>query len=103
MPTLLVPPFESATLQVTAVLVVPVTVAANCCVAPYPMVALVGEIEMLTLLEVGFEELLPPPPPQPAAAIAKRAQSPIAIGRRYFINSARNIPPPDHSMFTLQA
>jgi len=48
-PTVALPPAIPFTLQVTAVFVVPVTVAVNCCVAPVTTEALVG----LTLTVTG--------------------------------------------------
>ena len=48
-PTVALPPTTPFTLQFTAVFVVPVTVAVNCCVAPVTTVALVG----LTLTATG--------------------------------------------------
>jgi hypothetical protein len=78
---------ELDTLQVTAVLVLPVTVAVNCSVAPYPTVWLVGEMATLTLEEGGFDELLLLPPPHPAAASARRIAAPSAHHPTYLIAS----------------
>src|SRR5690348_14467013 len=47
-PLMLSPPVAPFTCQVTAVLVDPVTVAVNCCVAPPATLALVGEMVMET-------------------------------------------------------
>jgi hypothetical protein len=50
-PTVLFPPFTPSTDQVTAVFVVPVTVAVNCCVPPSATIAVVGE--MVTVIVGG--------------------------------------------------
>jgi len=81
---------ELDTLQVTAVLVAPVTVAVNCCVAPKPTVWLVGEMVTLT-----FEEeeeldellLLLLPLPQPVAASTRRITAASSTHLAYFISS----------------
>ena len=66
---------EPETLQFTAVLVVPVTVAVNCCVPPSGTEAEVGE----TLTEmVGGGGVVPPPPP-PQAARSKAAQRAMQV------------------------
>lgn len=68
---------ELETLQVTAVLVAPETVALNCWVLPYPTVWLAGEMVIITFEGGGLEEpLLPLPPPHPAAIRARRIAAP---------------------------
>jgi hypothetical protein len=54
------PPTTLLTDHVTVLLDAPVTVAANCCVAPTRTLALVGEI-----VTAGFEPPVPPPEPPP--------------------------------------
>ena len=75
-PTALFPPALPFTPQLTAVLVVPVTVAVNCCVPPKGTVAAEGP--MLTAMAGGGGggggEGLPPVAPQPASQ-ALTAQS----------------------------
>ncbi len=61
-PTVLLPPATSFTLQVTAVLPVPVTLALNCCVAPTVKLAVVGAIVIETLGGGGAGCVLLPPP-----------------------------------------
>jgi hypothetical protein len=58
-PTVVVPPVTPFTCQVTAVLVLFVTAAVNCCVALMLTDAEVGEIVIVTAV---LEEELPPPP-----------------------------------------
>src|SRR2546422_11368764 len=61
-PTVALPPWTLFTRQVTAVLLVPVTVAMNCCVAPLWTVAEVGAMVtvmgavIVTIVEADFEE-----------------------------------------------
>jgi hypothetical protein len=75
----IVPPKFSCTLQVTAVLVVPVTVAAKDCVAPCNTVAELGVT--VTLMSrgggVGVDEevALPPHPETPIIAAITRAMT----------------------------
>lgn len=73
---LLLLPAELETLQVTAVLLAPLTVALNCWVAPYATVELAGEMVTLTFDGGGFVEpvlgLGLTPLLQPAAANARR-------------------------------
>ena len=62
-PTVLLPPFVLFTSQVTAVSVVPVTVAVNCSVDLGDSVTAAGDIETATACAAGVLELLPPPQP----------------------------------------
>ena len=76
-PTLEFPPAIPLTLQVTLVLVVLVTVAANCCVAPRKTEAVGGKTLTLTVGGgggggAGFPPLVPQPIAAPAATIRHR-------------------------------
>jgi len=79
------------TLQVTAVLVEPVTVAVNCSVPPKPTVELVGEIATVTFEAGGGVGVVPLllllPPPHPAATSARSKTTPIPALLAYFIGS----------------
>ena len=79
-PMIASPPVSPFTLQVTEVLVDPVTVAVNCCVAPPAMLAVVGEIVTATVVEL---ELLLLPPPHPA----QTSEASTTTGRNRFIKS----------------
>jgi hypothetical protein len=77
-PTVLLPPAVLLTDQVTAVLLVLLTVAVNCCVPSTITEALVGEMETATA-GGGVTAELPPPPQedirrQDSAAIASKAK-----------------------------
>src|SRR5689334_24747022 len=61
------PPVAPFTCHVTAVLVEPVTVAVNCCVAPPATLAVVGEMVIATPVVV---ELLLPPHPDHTSTVA---------------------------------
>lgn len=79
-PMIASPPVSPFTLHVTEVLVDPVTVAVNCCVAPPAMLAVVGEIVTATVVEL--ELLLPPPHPAQTSAAS------ITTGRNRFIRKS---------------
>jgi hypothetical protein len=63
----IVPPVA---VQITDVLLVPVTVAENCCVDPVWRVIVVGEIESATVAISGAVELAAVTPPQPMLIVA---------------------------------
>jgi len=72
------PPVSPFTLQVTEVLLEPVTVVVNCCVVPPAMLAVVGEMVTATVVEL---ELFPPPHPAQTSAA-------ITTGRNRFIRKS---------------
>ena len=78
MPTVEFPPGTPLTLQVTAVLLVPVTVAVNCCVAPAWTEAEPGETVIAT--EGAGGEVLPPQVDIKAASTGKAM--PVASSRK---------------------
>jgi hypothetical protein len=74
-PTVVLPPDTSLTLHATAVLLVPVTLAVNCCVPLTSTGALLGVIEIPTTGGGETDEL--PPPPQEQASEQKSAVAAI--------------------------
>ena len=76
MPTVELPPATPLTSQVTAVFVLPLTVALNCCVVWVWRVALVGEMETLTGVGAALAEVEKVATTADQAALALRVKLP---------------------------
>jgi len=85
------PPLMLFTCHVTAVVLVPVTVAVNCCVCLVWRVALTGETE--TTMSVDVDEELLFLPPQPASEIAIIAAATTTRAGRVTGREIRSVAP----------
>jgi hypothetical protein len=80
-PTVLFPPGIPLTLQVTAIFVVPVTVAVNCWVVPGATVAEVGETETcIGVAAIAFPESDMVPLPALVVTVTWHASDPAVLG-----------------------